>query len=71
MGYWYKNETVKDTVASIPAMLRMFDELASSTKTKIAFQNVATHEMTTPILSKDTETVQSETEKFLDKVLVD
>ncbi|MGY4536258.1 esterase/lipase [Mucilaginibacter sp. UYNi724] len=69
MGYWYKNETVKDTVASIPAMLKMFDELHSETKQKIAFQNVANHEMTTPILSNDIETVQNETERFLDKVI--
>ncbi|EKT3958379.1 alpha/beta fold hydrolase [Flavobacterium psychrophilum] len=71
MGYWYKNETVKDTIASIPAMLKMFDELESPTKEKVAFQNVANHEMTTPILSKDIETVQSETENFLDKVIGD
>ena len=69
MGYWYKNETIKDTVVSIPAMLKMFDELGSANKQKIAFQNVANHEMTTPILSKDVETVQKETEKFLDEIL--
>ena len=69
MGYWYKNETEKDTAASIPAMMKMFDELGSINKQKIAFQNVANHEMTTPILSKDVETVQKETEKFLDEIL--
>jgi esterase/lipase len=70
MGYWYKNETIKDTAASIPAMLKMFDELGSVNKRKFAFQNVANHEMTTPILSKDVETVQKETEKFLDGILM-
>jgi hypothetical protein len=24
MGYWHKNENGKDTVASVPAMLKMF-----------------------------------------------
>jgi esterase/lipase len=69
MGYWYKNENIKDTLASVPAMLKMFDELGSARKQKIAFRNVGNHELTTPILSKDVETVQKETESFLDALL--
>jgi esterase/lipase len=69
MGYWYKNESEKDTVASMPAMLKMFDELGSENKQKFAFPNVGNHELSTPILSKDIETVQSETEKLLKGIL--
>lgn len=65
MGYWYRNESEKDTVASVSAMLNMFDELGSVNKHKVAFPNVANHELTTPILSKDIESVQIETERFL------
>lgn len=69
MGYWYKNENEKDTVASVPAMLKMFEELGSKDKHKQAFPNAGNHGITTPILAKDVESVQKETEKFLDRIL--
>lgn len=69
MSYWYKNENEKDTVVSIPAMLKMFDELGSQKKEKIAFPNAGNHTFITPVLSKDIETVQRETEKFLEGIL--
>jgi esterase/lipase len=50
MGYWYKNENEKDTVASIPAMLKMFEELSSANKEKFAFTDVGNHAISTPIL---------------------
>lgn len=69
MGYWYKNENVKDTIASVPSMLKMFEELGSIKKQKQAFPNAGHHGLTTPVLSKDVEAVQRETEKFLDGIL--
>jgi len=69
MGYWYKSENEKDTIASVPAMLKMFDELASENKQKFAFSEVGNHDLSTPICSKDIETVQRETEKFLEGIL--
>lgn len=69
LGYWYKNENEKDTVASVPAMMKMFDELGSENKQKVAFPDVANHELSTPILSKDIASVERETEKFLNGIL--
>ena len=69
MGYYYKNEEEQDKVVSVPAMLKMFDELGSTNKQKVAFPNAGNHVLASPILSKDIATVQLETEKFLDEVL--
>ena len=69
MGYYYKNEEEQDKVVSVPAMLKMFDELGSTNKQKVAFPNAGNHVLASPILSKDIATVQLETEKFLDGVL--
>jgi len=69
MGYYYKNEEEQDKVVSVPAMLKMFDELGSKNKQKVAFPNAANHVLASPILSKDVATVQAETEKFLDGIL--
>ncbi len=69
MGYYYKNEEEQDKVVSVPAMLKMFDEVGSKNKQKVAFPNAANHVLASPILSKDVATVQAETEKFLDGIL--
>jgi esterase/lipase len=69
MGYYYKNEEEQDKVVSVPAMLKMFDELGSTTKQKVAFPNAGNHVLASPILSKDVANIQTETEKFLDGVL--
>ena len=69
MGYYYKNEEEQDKVVSVPAMLKMFDELGSTNKQKVAFPNAGNHVLASPILSRDVESVQRETEKFLDRVL--
>ena len=69
MEYWYKNEQEQDKVVSVPAMLKMFEELGSKNKQKIAIPNAGNHVLASPILSKDVATVQAETEKFLDGVV--
>jgi len=69
MGYYYKNEEQQDKVVSVPAMLKMFDELGSTNKKKVAFSNAGNHILASPIVSKDVANVQKETEKFLDGVL--
>ncbi|MDA8762756.1 alpha/beta hydrolase [Flavobacteriaceae bacterium] len=45
MGYYYKNEEDKDEVVSIPAMLKMFDELGTpnNKKQKMAFPDAGDH----------------------------
>ncbi|MCU0469470.1 MAG: alpha/beta fold hydrolase [Arcicella sp.] len=70
IGYYYKNEEEQDKVVSVPAMLKMFEELGSANKQKVAFPNAGNHVLASPILSKDVATVQAETEKFLDGVLI-
>lgn len=69
MAYYYKNEEKQDKVVSVPAMLKMFEELGSTNKQKVAVPNAGNHVLASPILSKDVATVQMETEKFLDGVL--
>jgi pimeloyl-ACP methyl ester carboxylesterase len=69
LAYWYKDEHVKDTVASVPAMLRMFDQLGAKVKEKQAFPNAGNHALTTPVLAHDVSSVEKATAQFLDKVL--
>ena len=69
MEYYYKNEEEQDKVVSVPAMLKMFEELGSAKKEKVMIPNAGNHVLASPILSKDVATVQKETEKFLDGVL--
>ncbi|MGB5820640.1 MAG: alpha/beta hydrolase [Saonia sp.] len=71
VGYFYKNEAIQDRVISIPAVLKMFDELGTDTaaKRKVAFPNVDDHVMTSSITSKDLDAVLRETSKFLEEVL--
>jgi esterase/lipase len=71
MAYYYKNEEEQDKVVSVPAMLKMFDELGSTNKQKMAFPNAGNHVLASPILSKDVDNIQKETEKFLDKILIE
>ena len=69
LGYYYKDEEHQDKVVSVPAMLEMFDELGSVKKEKVAFPNAENHVLASWVLSRDVETVQSETEKFLDGII--
>ncbi len=69
LGYYYKNEKEQDNVVSVPAMLKMFEQLGTSNKQRYAFPNTGNHVIASPILSKDIITVQKETEKFLESVL--
>ena len=45
MGYYYKNEYEKDEVVSIPAMLRMYDQLGTpkEKKQKMTFPEAGDH----------------------------
>ena len=71
LGYYYKDETHQDNTVSVPAMLRMFNELATpeEKRMKVAFPDVGAHVMTSHITSKDLESVQEETNRFLEEVL--
>ncbi|WP_420602758.1 alpha/beta hydrolase [Flagellimonas sp.] len=71
LGYFYKNDSIQDNVVSVPAMLKMYDELGtdSSFKRKVAFPNVGDHVMTSYITSKDLKSVQNQTNRFLEDIL--
>ena len=71
LGYYYKNEEEQDKVVSVPAMLKMYDELgvAVNQKQKVVFPNAGNHVIGSYVLSKDYQHVQQKTEQFLDKIL--
>ena len=54
MGYYYKNEQEKDDVVSIPAMLKMFEELGTPAdkKQKMIFANAGDHVIISQLTSE-------------------
>ena len=71
LGYYYKNEMEQDKTVSIPEMLKMFDELgtADSLKEKIPFPDAGAHVIASYIRSKDWQSVEKETDKFLSQIV--
>ena len=71
MGYYYRDEIHQDSTVSVPAMLGMFEQLGtpSDLKRKVAFPDVGAHVMTSHLTSKDLESVQQETNRFLEEIL--
>ncbi|MCX6335333.1 MAG: alpha/beta hydrolase [Bacteroidia bacterium] len=71
LAYYYKNEEEQDKTVSIPAMLKMFDELGTpaSHKQKMAFPETGAHVIASYIRSKDWQGVERETDKFLSEIV--
>jgi esterase/lipase len=71
LGYYYKNETEQDKTVSVPAMMKMFDELgtAATLKQKKAFPDAGAHVIASYIRSKDWQNVEKETDKFLTDIV--
>ncbi|MEQ9120225.1 alpha/beta fold hydrolase [Fulvivirga sp.] len=71
MGYYYKNDTAQDNTVSVPAMLTMYDQLATpdDRKRKVAFPEAGHHVIGSHLTSAAVEAVQTETEKFLEEVI--
>ena len=69
--YFYKNEIEQDSTVSVPAMLRMYDELGTpvALKRKQAMPNTGSHVICSSIRSHDIKGVQEEIEKFLSGTL--
>lgn len=67
LAYYYKNENEQDKTVSVPAMLKMFDELGTPAglKQKMAFPETGAHVIASYIRSKDWVSVERETDKFL------
>ena len=71
MGYYYKNDSLQDKVVSIPAMLKMFDELGtpSELKVKKAFPEAGDHVITSYLSSNNYGQVTEAVQNFLKKIL--
>jgi esterase/lipase len=71
LGYYYKNEKEQDNTVSVPAMLKMFDELGTpqELKEKIAFPDAGAHVIASYIRSKDWQGVERETDRFLTDIV--
>ncbi len=69
--YYYKDEEHQDDVVKVPAMKRMFTQLATAEnlKRQVAIPNAGDHVLGSPIKSKDVKTVQAECEKFALEVM--
>ncbi len=69
MLYYYKDAIHQDSVVSVPAMLKMFDELGSSIKIKEALPGTGDHVIGSYIKSRDLRSVQRAIEDFMEQVL--
>ncbi len=71
LGYYYKNENEQDKTVSVPAMLKMFDELGTppDLKQKMAFPDAGAHVIASYIRSKQWKDVETETERFLTDIV--
>ncbi len=69
--YYYKDEQHQDDVVKVSAIKEMFTQLATDTinKRAIALPNTGNHVMASPVKSKDVESVERETKKFLEEVI--
>ena len=69
MGYYYKNQEEQDKVVSIPAMLKMFDQLGTSDgkKQKMAFPDAGDHVITSRLSSPNHHQVERAARLFLQK----
>jgi pimeloyl-ACP methyl ester carboxylesterase len=69
--YYYKDAVHQDSVVSVPAMLKMFDELGTPRNMRIkeSVPNAGNHVMCSYIRSHDLLTVQKDIEDFMEKIL--
>lgn len=71
MGYYYKNAEELDKVVSIPAMLRMFDQLGTpeDKKQKVAFPEAGDHVIISHLSTPNHEQAELAALEFLEKQL--
>ncbi|WP_421938363.1 alpha/beta hydrolase [Pedobacter sp.] len=69
MLYYYKNELEQDLVVRVSAMLKMFNQLGSVQKQKVAIPNGGNHILASYIISKDLPGVEEAIEKFMKETL--
>jgi esterase/lipase len=69
MLYYYKDKVHQDSVVSVPAMLKMFEELGSTIKIKEPMPTTGDHVIASYIKSKDLRSVQRAIEDFMQQTL--
>jgi len=71
LAYYYKNEMEQDRTVSVPAMLKMYNELGTpdALKQKQAFPEAGSHVIASHIRSKDWQNVEQATIKFLTDIV--
>ena len=71
MLYYYKDKKHQDQVVKVPAMKRMFNQLATpeNLKRQVAVPNAGDHVIGSYVRSKDLKTVQDECEKFAREII--
>ncbi|MEM7552404.1 MAG: alpha/beta hydrolase [Bacteroidota bacterium] len=72
IGYYYKNDSLKDDAVSIPAMKTMFEELGTPPDRKriINFPEAGTHVIASKYHSKAIDRIREETFAFAEEVLL-
>lgn len=72
VGYYYKNEQEQDEVVSVPAILKMFESLGTTTenKVKIAFPDAGNHVIACDMRSNDWKNVYNQTVAFINSVIL-
>lgn len=71
MGYYYKNDKEQDQTVSVPAMLKMYEELGTpkDKKVKVAFPNAGAHVICSQWSSKDLDGLTKEVFQFAENQL--
>ena len=71
LGYYYLDEAHQDDVVSVPAMLKMYEQLGTpnALKRKKAFENANTHVIASDITSENWQNVEAESARFIHDVL--
>ncbi|WP_443944517.1 alpha/beta hydrolase [Pedobacter sp. AW1-32] len=69
MLYYYKNELEQDPTVRVKAMLKMFSQLGSQVKRKVAITNGGHHVLGSYVTSKDLPAVKSAIDQFVDSIL--
>ena len=69
--YYYKDETHQDSVVSVPAILKMYEELGTPANLKLRkpMPDVGDHVIGSYVKSKDLLEVQQAIEKFMERKL--
>ncbi len=69
--YYYKDKEHQDKVVKVSAMRKMFMQLSTPVnwKKEMALPNTGDHVLASPIKSKDVESVEQETRKFLSEIM--